>query len=137
MTTDPEVRKAFIAGLRALARYLASHPEAPVPPYGTMIGLPATGGTDEDNRREVDLFAVVMGATVTDDRGGYYTASRTFGPVSYEATAISAARSLAYSRRQGPPSTGGSVEHFARDETAGQRVAYAVAARPAGHGAGR
>ena len=96
MTTDPEVRKAFIAGLRALARYLASHPEAPVPPYGTMIGLPATGGTDEDNRREVDLFAVVMGATVTDDRGGYYTASRAFGPVSYEATAISAARRAAY-----------------------------------------
>ena len=96
MTTDPEVRKALIAGLRALARYLVSHPEAPVPPYGTMIGLPVTGGADEDSRREVDLFAVVMGATVTDDRDGYYTASRAFGPVSYEASAISAARHAAY-----------------------------------------
>ena len=32
MTADPEVRKAFIAGLRPLARQLASHPVGPVPP---------------------------------------------------------------------------------------------------------
>lgn len=96
MTTDPETRMAFIAGLRALARFLASHPEAPVPGYGTVIGLPVVGESDEAERREVDVFAAAMGATVTADRDGYYTASRAFGPVSYEATAITSARMAAY-----------------------------------------
>src|SRR5260370_35518767 len=96
MTTDPDARKAYAAGLRALARFLASHPEAPVPDYGTVIGLPAVCETDEAERREVDAFAVVMGASVTADRDGYYTASRGFGPVPYEATAITGARVAAY-----------------------------------------
>ena len=96
MTTDPDTRKAYVAGLRALARFLAAHPEAPVPDYGTVIGLPAVGESDEAERREVDVFAVVMGASVTADRDGYYTASRAFGPISYEATAITDARMAAY-----------------------------------------
>jgi hypothetical protein len=96
MTTDPEVRRAYVAGLRALARFLASHPEAPVPDYGTTIGLPVVGETDEDERREVDVFAAAMGAVVTADRDGHYTVSRAFGPIRYGATAITAERMAAH-----------------------------------------
>jgi hypothetical protein len=102
MTTDPEVRQAFIAGLRALARYLASHPDAPVPQYTARIGLCALG-TDAENRRDVDTFVAAVGATDVDDRfdtDGYYTAGRMFGPIEYTATAISAARTAVYNAEQ-------------------------------------
>jgi hypothetical protein len=96
-TTDPDARKAFVDGLRALARFLVSHPDVPVPAYGTTILL-STLGTDDENRRDVDGFTAATAATVDDDwdRNGHYRAARMFGPVEYAAVAISEARMAAY-----------------------------------------
>jgi hypothetical protein len=87
MTTAPQARAAFIAGLLDLACFLDAHPEVPVPAYGRTIGLSIDDGTDEQNRAQVDTFAAMLGATITD-RNGHYTASRRFGPVEYQAFAI-------------------------------------------------
>jgi hypothetical protein len=101
MTTDPAAREAYIAGLRQLARFLASHPAAPVPMWGTSILL-TTHGTDDEDHAAVDEFAAVMGATITDewDKDGRYLATRTFGPVEYEAIAHSEAHMAEYHARQ-------------------------------------
>lgn len=93
MTTDPATRQAYIAGLRALARFLSANPEVPVPDYGTGVLLFADG-SDEGKRRAVDRFAALTGARVTDSV--HYTAVRAFGPVRYEAVAVPAAVSAAY-----------------------------------------
>lgn len=100
-TTDPDARKAFIDSLRQLARFLASHPTAPVPKWGTSINL-TTHGTDEEDRREVDKFAAVMGAKVSDewDKTGHYSATRVFGVIGYEITGISDAHMAEYRARQ-------------------------------------
>ena len=97
LTTDPDARKAFIDSLRQLARFLASHPGAPVPKWGETILL-TTHGTDDEDRRAVDEFAAVMGATITDDwdENGRYLASRIFGVIRYEAIAHSEATMAAY-----------------------------------------
>lgn len=92
LSTDPEARQAFVAGLRALARFVASHPDVPVPAYGTAIKL-HTFGTDDQDRHDVDTFAAALSVTAAESGGGghHYIASRAFGPVSYEAIAIPAA----------------------------------------------
>jgi hypothetical protein len=101
MTTDPAAREAFIAGLRQLARFLASHPAAPVPKWGTSILL-TTHGTDDEDRRAVDEFAAVTGAMITDewDEDGRYLATRMFGVVEYKAVAHSEAHMAEYHARQ-------------------------------------
>ena len=99
LTVDPDTRAAFVAGLLDLACFLESHPDVPVPSYGASIGLSAFGADDEAERRDVDLFAAVLGADITD-RNGHYTARREFGPVSYEACAITAAATAAYEALQ-------------------------------------
>jgi hypothetical protein len=92
---DPQLRAAFIAGLLDLACYLKSHPDIPVQRYGQTITL-HTGhelphdGTWEDELRALKAFACAIGADVTD-RGGHHLASRSFGPITYEACAISPA----------------------------------------------
>lgn len=92
-TTDPDARKAFVDGLRALARFLAAHPDVPVPEYRTdiLMGLP---GDDDEARRGVSAFAAMTGAAVTDtwDKDGHCNAHRAFGPVTLRAYAVSAAR---------------------------------------------
>jgi hypothetical protein len=89
-TTDPDARKAFVEGLRALARFLVSHSEVPVPAYTTSILLSESCAAD--SRGFVDTFAAMTGAQVDDrwDTSGHYHATRAFGPVEYEAYAISA-----------------------------------------------
>ena len=100
-TPDPAARKAVIDRLRPLARFLASHPSAPVPKWGTSITL-TTHGTDEEDRRAVDEFATVMGAEIRDDwdTTGHYCAARTFGVISYEISGISAATMTNYHAEQ-------------------------------------
>jgi hypothetical protein len=95
-TTDPDARKAFVDGLRALARFLVSHPDMPVPAYGTTILM--SGSDAEDPRGFVDAFAAMTGAKIDDqwEKNGHYDAPRSFGPVEYNAYAISARRMAAY-----------------------------------------
>lgn len=95
-TTDPDARKAFIGGLRALARFLASHPDMPVPIYGSDLLL--SGSDADDPRGFVEAFAAMTGAAVTDKwaETGHYDAARSFGPVSYHAYAVSDATMAAY-----------------------------------------
>jgi hypothetical protein len=89
-----EDRAAFVAGLRALARFLAAHPDVPVPEsYHTQdFTVFPDGDTDDEKRAAVDATAAVLGV-VPDDHGGrgHYKAVRRFGPVAYETFFVSAA----------------------------------------------
>lgn len=101
MTTNPDTRAAFIAGLRELASYLEEHPAVPVPPIGLRVTICAIADTDEAERAQVDAFAAAAGAEIArDGSDGYYTASRVFGPIEYEATAITEARMAQYAAEQ-------------------------------------
>ena len=97
VTTDPATRQAFITGLRDLADYLDRHPVVPVPAHGTEIYLSATL-IDYGGCAQVDHFARQTGVPVTDNtaHGGHYQAVRSFGPVGYRMTALSAARMTVY-----------------------------------------
>lgn len=112
-TTDPDARKAFIDGLRALARFLTAHPDMPVPTYGT--DLLVSGSNDDDPCGFVDAFAAMTGATVVDTwaKDGHYRAERSFGPVTYTAYAVSADRMAAYHAEQ---SYAGCVQPAALDD---------------------
>jgi hypothetical protein len=97
MTVDPDTRKAFVAGPRALAGFLASHPEVPVPDYGTAIGLPVVGGTDEDERGELGrvdakcaTLAGLTGAAVA------FTAAQAAGQAPVIVRAMTAVAGLAF-----------------------------------------
>jgi hypothetical protein len=92
MTADAADRAKFIAGLRALAGFLAAHPDAPLPEgyHETAIFVFPDGQSDDERRAGVDAAAAVIGATAGDPHGcGHYMASRAFGPVVYEVLAIS------------------------------------------------
>ena len=60
----------------------------PVPLYGTTIGLHTTG-TDAEMFAAVERVADLLG--VTPVRGNHYTATRCFGPIGFEVSAIPAA----------------------------------------------
>ena len=94
-------RDAFIAGLRALAEFLDSNPTAPVPVYTSRFSLAITLDTDEEERAQVDAFAAATGAKlVRDGSDGYYIAERWFGPIAYEACAVSEERMREYAAEQ-------------------------------------
>ena len=90
----PQLRAAFIAGLRDLASFLEANPDLPVRQFGDAITLhtgyelPADG-TWEGELRALEAFAAAIGTTVTDRGTGHLYASRSFGPITYEAAAIS------------------------------------------------
>jgi hypothetical protein len=87
-TTDPAARAEFIAGFRALARFLETHPGLPVPSVSVGDGLTIyLSGSSASERAEVDRVAGVLGA----DPGshGFYQAARRFGgPVAYRIVAV-------------------------------------------------
>lgn len=87
-STDPTTRAAFIDGLRALADYLEANPELPVPTYGRDICI-HLAGTDIEKRAQIQRFADLI--DTRPDFGDHYTATRHFGPISYEFAAIPAA----------------------------------------------
>ena len=91
-TTDPNVRQAFITGLRDLADYLARHPAVAVPVHGTEILLHAASA-DDGGCAQVDRFARQLGVPVENELAydGHYRAARSFGPVGYRMIAISEA----------------------------------------------
>ena len=83
---DLFARAQIIAGLRKLADYLENHPELPVPTYGGQVHFYADG-TDEQQRAEVDRIAGVHPVDNTG-RDGHYTASKSFGRMTYQAVYI-------------------------------------------------
>ena len=82
-------RSNLISGLRALADFLEGRPEAPTPRWADVMVFPSSS-TNEKNREEVDDIALRIGAAIEDRiaDGGHYTASLSFGPVTYHAVAI-------------------------------------------------
>jgi hypothetical protein len=85
MTTDSSARAEFIAGLRRLADFLAANPKVPIPAYGADINL-HTGGSDDQQRAEVDRIAELIGSTPSE--GVHYETTRNFGPITYRAVAV-------------------------------------------------
>jgi len=89
---SPE-RAAVVAGLRALASYLAANPAVPVPPYGWEVLVHAEG-TDSEQFSQVDLVGELMSERPVDRRAttGHHHAERSFGPVTYKFVGISERR---------------------------------------------
>jgi hypothetical protein len=85
-------RADLIAGLHALADFLDTNPDLPVPEFSTDV-MVHIDGTDEEQRAEVDRVASLLGVAILDQtaRGGHYKAVRSFGPVEYRCVAIPAA----------------------------------------------
>ncbi len=81
-------RTEFIAALRDLADFLVANPAIPVPPYTEYIRIFPDGASDAERRAGVDRLAALLDTTPAD-KNGHYIAIRRFGPLLYEAIAIS------------------------------------------------
>jgi hypothetical protein len=89
--TDPIVpgdlfaRHQTITGLRALADFLEANPAAPVDEYGEIYNVFTRDCDDASAAALVDQTAALLGVEITDrrSRGGHYTASKTFGRITY------------------------------------------------------
>ena len=84
---DSTARAAIISGFRALADYLESNPEVPVPTYPVIHTFPAAGDWLQ-MCAEIDATAARLGVNAHFSGGGHYVATRLFGPVEYRAVAI-------------------------------------------------
>ena len=84
---DSTTRAAIISGFRALADYLESNPEVPVPAYPVVHTFPPDGDWPQ-MRAEIDATAAQLGVNAHLTGGGHYVAARFFGPVEYQAVAI-------------------------------------------------
>lgn len=88
MTSIPDQRAAYVAGLRDLAIFIENNPGLPLPTRTTTS--PYIGGTDEEERTQVNRIADILGVTPATEFGRHYVAKREFGPVAYQAVAIPA-----------------------------------------------
>jgi hypothetical protein len=87
---DATERQALISGLRELADLLEGNADVPAPAYIGVLVFPP-GVSDEENGREVDVIAALIGSgTRTYSSHRHYATSRQFGPVEYRAVAIPA-----------------------------------------------
>lgn len=84
---NTEQRGRLIAGLRRLAEFLESTPEAPAPQYADVLIFPPDG-SDIQRRAEIDAIAMRIGTETQETIGGHYVAVRRFGPIEYRAVAI-------------------------------------------------
>ncbi|MEV5824813.1 hypothetical protein AB0L25_04480 [Spirillospora sp. NPDC052242] len=82
---DLFARHQIITGLRALADFLEANPAVPVDEYGEDFTVYTRQADDTSAAAMVDRVAALAGAEIEDrrDRGGHYTATRTFGRISY------------------------------------------------------
>ncbi|MFF4242303.1 hypothetical protein ACFYYL_41095 [Actinomadura geliboluensis] len=82
---DLFARHQTITGLRALADFLEANPGVPVNEYGAYYSVTARVGDDAAASALVEQVAPLLGGEVTDDRpsGGHYSASKTFGRITY------------------------------------------------------
>ncbi|MEV5705742.1 hypothetical protein [Actinoallomurus sp. NPDC052274] len=103
MTAQPIVpgdlfaRHQTIAGLRALADFLEANPGVPVNPFGWELSY-HPHDTDEHEAAEVERIAALLDAVPVDERGagGHYTASKTFGRITYKVVHVPARRMAAH-----------------------------------------
>jgi hypothetical protein len=88
-SADPDTRRQFIAGLRALADYLAANPAVPVPPHGEEITV-HVNSTEEGGRIQVRRAARLLGVAVTDNTrcDGHFYAEKSFGPLAFRVLSI-------------------------------------------------
>jgi hypothetical protein len=102
MSTPDEYRAEFTAGLRELAAFIEAHPGLPVPLYAAVTYYPR--GNDEEERAEVDRAAGILGreAAWTDVKRTHYEVARSFGPVAYRATSVTAAEMSRYRTHMAP-----------------------------------
>ena len=124
---DSPERAAVVAGLRALAGYLAANPSVPIPPYGWDVLVHAEG-TDSEQFSQVDLVSEILGERPVDQRAstGHHHAERSFGPVTYRFAGISERR---MAQHQAWASYADSV---VPDEPAAEPARLAAAAFPVG-----
>ncbi|WP_067466227.1 hypothetical protein [Actinomadura macra] len=82
---DLDARHQTITGLRALADFLETTPAVPVNKHGHDLLVCVRTGDDTSAAALVDQVAALLGVEVADERdnGGHYTATRTFGRISY------------------------------------------------------
>ncbi|GAA5082395.1 hypothetical protein HNP84_003922 [Thermocatellispora tengchongensis] len=92
--TDIDTRKALINGLHDLADFFETNPDVPVPQYGITASYFPYRGPDEEITGEVDRIAALLGSSIDPESlpHGHYKTHISFGPVTYEAVAILAAR---------------------------------------------
>jgi hypothetical protein len=93
----------MIAGLHALADFLQAHPDLPVNCWAQISYSVTAGGalgeddSDTAKRAEVDRVAEILGVSPhTEADGEHYIAVKRFGPVTYQAAAITEAFMAAY-----------------------------------------
>uniref|UniRef100_UPI003F491EE1 hypothetical protein n=1 Tax=Actinomadura rifamycini TaxID=31962 RepID=UPI003F491EE1 len=89
---DLFARHQTITGLRALADFLEANPAVPVEEYGQTFHLSVCDLDDASGAAVVDRVAALLGVDVCDEtaRGGHYTATKTFGRISYKIVHIPA-----------------------------------------------
>ncbi len=87
-STDAKVRARFVNGFRALAEFVDTRPELPLPLYSFSTGLTVfAGGSQAEQRAEVDRIAKILG--VSPCEWGLYQAERRFcGPVVFRVVAV-------------------------------------------------
>ncbi len=90
-------RQELIQGLRDLAGFLEANPD--VPADGRCTYMFHTDGTDEEQRAEVDRIAELIGEDAVDSGTGHYNATKHFGRVEYEVSAIDEATRAVYRSR--------------------------------------
>ncbi|SRR6266702_3246959 len=81
--TSSGARADFLLDLMKLIAFYETYEDVPVPERTTFTHYVLEGG-DRDCRAEVDRVATALGVEARW-RNGYYIASRSFGPVTYEA----------------------------------------------------
>lgn len=84
---DQDERSRLIDGLRAVAQFLQDHPDVPAPRWVDVLVFPL-GGTDKEERAEIDMIATRIGAKTSESARRHYSCSISFGSVEYRAVAI-------------------------------------------------
>lgn len=104
MTLTATPHAEALAGLAALRDFLAAHPDIPLAAAPNPFEVYALGGTDWQQREEVDRIAAVLGVAARENEdGSHYTAERDFGGgVTYRATAVCRAALDRYRRHMAP-----------------------------------
>lgn len=81
-------RNQLIDGLRAVAQFLHDHPDVPAPRWTDVLVFPPEG-SNEEKYAEIDVIASRVAVEPREIVSGHYSASLSFGPVQYQAVAIS------------------------------------------------